>query len=226
VCALGPSAIAPIVELEFGDVDRMLSRGRVRYPPSVVRIELLRSFAAATAAGDEAMLGGVDPTALVKDPAVPDSTGDLRARAAADLSRVPNVVAALYERPFDRLGTLPELHGWSSSDAQTSASRFRQAVAGWRRGLLGDGPLVPERSTDAPRRVVAGAVAAWRELATIEDAACREERCGALADRLLGILPDCREEDTRAAQPVTMTASTELGRELAAELLALPEDAL
>jgi hypothetical protein len=102
------------------------------------------------------------------------------------------------------LGTLPELYSWNCADPDSGAREFSSDVAAWRDGLLGRMRLYAEPSLRAPRLIVSGAVAAWRELRQLDDAAHREEERLRLAERVLEILPPSREEGTRAADAASL----------------------
>jgi hypothetical protein len=218
VCSLGPWALSPIAELELGDARAVLTRRRSRYPPPLVRLALMAEMSDSLGVATTPLDSGIELEDATDGPGMFDGPRDLRAAAAADLRAVPALAAAALASPLPALPDLPRLHGWDTAD-HLAGRDFRAVVDAWRDGLLDRGDLDPERSLRAPVRVISAAVAAWTELAGESDGIRREEARAALAERLLEFLPRCREEGTRAAEPVAMGDAGAIADELTALLL-------
>jgi hypothetical protein len=212
VCAVGESAVHAIRELEVGGEREQLRRDVPGYPPRVVRHALLGCMAAE-------LVGAARP-ALDVAPGAPELE-QLRAAAAVDLARLPALAEGILRTPLDDLGTLPHLFGWGDAFEARDGDRrrFRAAVAGWRRGLLGEADLGPIPSTEEPRRLISASMEAWRAVALMPDAGDRENARDAVAGRLLEVLPDCREDLTREAATAELPDAGALGEELSNALL-------
>jgi hypothetical protein len=227
VCAVGGSAAHAIAAIEVTDDVGMLSRTRPSYPPPAVRIAAMAAMAKALAVSSDAAIDGVDPEALTNGAPIVAKGRDVRAAAAADLAALPRLVRGIYG--FDVAGKrtpLPRLFALSVTDDRPG-EQFRQSLHTWMRGLLGEVPMIPKPRTDLPRRVIGAGFAAWGRVADIDDRKRRETGRAALSKRLLEVLPQCREEETRAASTSTLPDAASVGEELADALLqAVPEVAL
>jgi hypothetical protein len=214
VCCLGPWSLSLVELLEADDERTMLSRRRARYPPPIARLALMNDVAARLGLGTSAVWAATEP--LLEGDALDERGRDVRAAAAQDFAAMSTLSAAACTPPG-----IPEL----ARVYRVEPAAFRTAVGYWRDGLLGRTQVLPERSLRAPWRVAAGALAAWEEVAAEPDGVRREEERAALAERLLELLPDCREEGTRAAEATAVPDAAAAGRALAQDLLSLEVEA-
>jgi hypothetical protein len=110
---------------------------------------------------------------------------------AADLAAVPEIARAVVDQPLAGERALPQLCGFSA--------RLATDADAWRRRLLGGPEPAAQATLSAARATVAGAVAAWREVACEPDAGRRAERRDALARRTRAVLARSHPPGRRAA---------------------------
>ena len=124
----------------------------------------------------------------------PDADPGLRRRLETDLAAVHAVAGAVAERPLDGAGALPALLAFGPQ-------RFtEQGDAGrWRRRLLAAPKPPAETTLPAARLAVAGAVAAWRDVAQEPDAEPRAKARDTLAARVRDVVHRCHPQGRRAA---------------------------
>jgi hypothetical protein len=223
VHAIGGWAARAVVELEwFGDASMLARRGR--YPPAVVRLDLLARLAGGL--GMAAPLGGVDPAAITTGPPVLDGTGaDLRAAAAEDWRALPAIVEAISTWPMCGLGGFKGLFGWDGAQSTDAARELARYVDDWTGMLLSSEYLRPDRSLPAARWVAGAAVAAWTRVSAVEDPALREDARSRAAKRVLTVVAASREEGFRAPGEPVVPDPEALAAELTDLLLAAsPEE--
>jgi hypothetical protein len=214
VLSTGPAAAWAMGELLETTGEGMLTSRDPRYPPPIVREAVMAGVleAAGLAHGS-----GVPAYAApaVEDVEI-DGDGDApRAAAHAALSALEPVAAAIVIEPIAGEEPLPALCAWR-------ATRFGLDgdVAWWRDQFLGEADPVPPAGPDvrSARLAVAGAVAAWQELAADVDESRLGERTEELARRVRTVLPDCRPGGRRAARAEVAPDVTEAREALASAL--------
>ncbi len=217
VHAMGPWAVTAMAELERGDEASMLARGRPRYPPAAVRLDLL-SRLAAKLGGAVTLPAGTAAGALVDGPPLMRGHVDLRQAAEQDRRMLGKIVGAISDWSLDGLGGFRELFGWN-------AAELAGYVDHWTTLLLSDEKLFPDVSLPAARQLAAATAAAWAKVAGIADAEQRELARAKLAARALKIIATSREEQTRAPDEAAMPDPRTLARDLTELLLsAEPSD--
>jgi hypothetical protein len=218
VMHMGYAAVWSMTELEMADERTMLKR-KLQYPAPVVRLALMAHIADRLGVNGQAALHGLCPEAMVVGEPVMEGQRDLRQIAATDLKLVPKMAAAILEQPLADIGHFPELCGWNSYDFAPHGT-----VDNWVDTLRGRIPLYPEQTLSAARLIISGAVSAWVEVSAIADDEERADEQARLAKNVLEILPQSREEGTRAAEPPPAQNVEMLGNKLARLLLeASPE---
>lgn len=188
---MGGAHLWALGELERGPDAAMLDP-KPAYPPPLLR----HAFIAELLRGAGLPLSEALPTRLT-DPRealarlLPDGAG----KALQCLMRALTPLArAFVGRPLQGRATLPELCGWDGSALSANGD-----VGWWRGELTGIREPVPEQAADVPRLLTAASVGAAAEILDDEDPERRDERIASLRDRLLIVLPQCREPGTRAA---------------------------
>jgi hypothetical protein len=203
VLLTGPAALWAIAELEMRPAAGLLRSPSGSYPPPLVRLAVAREVAvqAGLPAGSQVFSAACLP-------------GQRADWAGRQLSCAPAVARALLDLeagPGRALGSL----GTATASAYDDG-----VIAGWREELLGAGELAGEQTLDAARVVAAGCVDAWQRAAGSVPGAggtAELDRVAArLADRALGLLPDCAEPGTRAAG--LAVDAGELARQFLADL--------
>jgi hypothetical protein len=180
----------------------------VRYPSPLVRLALLAEVADKLGIDGRVGLHGIDARMLAPGP------GQGNGIVAEDLRLVPKVATAVVGHSLADIGSFQQLYAWQAQDFLAGGR-----VEGWARALRTPALLFPEQSLRAARLLIAGAVAAWAEVALIPDRAERADATVALRETLLPVLAKSREEGTRAAAPGALPDTEELGEELAGLLL-------
>ena len=215
VCSMGPWAVRAMVELELADDRTMLKSNKPRYPSSVVRLDLLARVADVLGLEGRAALGdNVELEKLVNGPPLMDGNRNLRQIAADDLKMVPKIVTIVMTKSLADLSRFKDLYDWNVSDFSPGGR-----VDNWAQDLRNPANLYPEKSLRAARMLISGAVAAWTEVAAIDDATKRQEARERLAKNLLPVLAESREEGTRATEPIAEPDVTNLGDQLTQMLL-------
>lgn len=215
VCSMGPWAVRAMVELELADDRTMLKRNKPRYPSSVVRLDLLAHVADVLGLDGRAALGGnVQLEKLVNGPPLMEDNRDLRQAIAEDLKMIPKIVDIVMKKSLVDLGRFKDFYDWNVADFRPGGS-----VYNWAQDLRNPANLYPEKSLRAARMLISGAVAAWTEVAAIDDATKRQEAREQLAKSLLPVLAESREEGTRATEPIAEPEITNLGDQLTQMLL-------
>lgn len=212
--AVGPAYDWVLSELEFATPTVMLTNS-TPYPPRVVRRELVARILAAL----ELDPGQAVPQFGSPAPAQLGSNGAASDALRRQLASASAVAGALAR---DRLGSVDPLPGLLDWDPAVFSRDGR--IDRWRGRWLSDQRVAPETNVRSAREAIAGAVAAWCEVARIRSDALRRRATARLCDRVLEVLPECREEGTRAAAPPPVSVD-DLGERFAAELLQveLPE---
>jgi hypothetical protein len=203
VLLTGPAALWAIAELEMRPAPGLRRSPSGSYPPPLARLAVAREVAvqAGLPAGSQ-VFSATGPSARQADWA-----GRLLSCAAAVASALLALEAGP-GRPLRSLGTA------------TTRAYDDGVIAGWRRELLEAGEPAAEQTLDAARFAAAGCVDAWQRAAGAApgaDGTAELDRAAArLADRALGLLPDCAEPGTRAAG--TAPDAGELARQFLADL--------
>jgi hypothetical protein len=204
VLAAGPWAAWAIAELELADEASMF-KDRPRYPSPVVRLALLHQLA------EELEVS--DPTVKIRIAPAEISGKFAQSKAAEDLKQVPSIARTLLTQKLGDSGSVIELFRWNRDDFLPGGG-----VNQWKRDLL-DESAGPEQTLAAARLIVAGGVAAWAEISTIEDGQERNRARTRLKDILLDILPKSREDKTRAGVLESTEPAQNFGQDLARLLL-------
>src|SRR5262249_3488456 len=142
-------------------------------------------------------------------------TLNLRENAGDDLKAVKSVAHTVCHRTLIEDYALTDLLGWSKERVKIETGD----VAVWKDGLRGRAPLSPRKKLDAARSIISGAVAAWAEVTAIPDDSARETAYEKLKKNLLEILPQSREEGTRASSPVPEDTTQKFSDDLTSFLL-------
>jgi hypothetical protein len=174
----GPSVSWAIEELEIR-ADKDLLEPRDTYPPPVTRLSALQYMLKQVGVPPE------ETIITIPDADTGASAAHTRVRGFED--RISPVVDALFSI---------DVGGTTLSTLGANATARRQNAALWRDELLKDEPLSPVRTLEAARECVSGAVWAWQRSPDADDAVVR------LRERVLAVLPECREDGVRAAPPV------------------------
>jgi hypothetical protein len=216
VLGLGHWATWSMGELVMAEDASMLSHCPT-YPSPLVRLALMDGISEKLGGKKSGALGGLELRARAPA-AAEDET--LRRRASRDMTFVPKVVRSAVGEPLLGSLTFPQLVGFRADDF---AERGRTDL--WRDVLLGKADPYPEKTLEAPRLVVSGAVAAWARVSAMDDPERRARERRTLERNIPEILVENREEGTRSAPPVPSDRSAELGDRLVEVLLgARPED--
>ena len=210
---VGAAHLWALNELETGEGEALVQRVP-GYPPPIVRravtAELLRCS------------GLPDSEALPAVPAAPALEelkigGADRERVERQLGAVGAVAQALAEEPIVEKSSLRELLPLRV-DQVSRSGRSGQ----WRKELAGAAEARPEPLLEAARLATAGALAEWAETMAEPDQERRLARTDRLRQRMLEVVPNCREPGKRAAREGAGAGIAELARELAREANALP----
>jgi hypothetical protein len=203
--AIGPSSLIALLPLELGTEEHMLDRERGRYPAPAVRIALIAAMASKLGLDAASVL---QDAALSDQPPYADALGaQLPAVIHDDLSRVPDVAAALVNYQVAGQDTLATLSGFSPRD-------FVPEGVVWRRAehLVGNG-RVSDRGIRVARSLVSAGVVAWQQVTALPDPAKRASGLTALGEVLVDRIIDSAEEGTRSAEAVVGEVS--VGAEVA-----------
>jgi hypothetical protein len=226
VTAMGPWAARAMAELELADESAMLSRGRgangSAYPSAVARLELMRCVLKTLGLEREReiALGEFHPEAMLKGAPIMKGDRNLRELAARDLGLIPKIVSAAMAESLGGLGTFKQFFGWDTVAANVPPESQRYFEAGgivdnWADGLIGRGPLIPNKSLSAARLLTCSGLKAWLQLAAEnENAVSRTKASSALKENLLTMVEQSREEGRRAAEPYGVAEVSRLGEEL------------
>jgi hypothetical protein len=193
--AVGAGAITAVVQLELDTEERLLDRGRGRYPSPAVRLALLAELAERLGIDGRSALAGFDPWALAAThggDGAPDPLEPERSAARADLAKVAPVAAAVLAAPLGGAGPLDGLFRFKAADHRPGGRVVEWAEAVER------GDARPDATLRAPRDQVGGAVLAWLRLSAIADDRRREESLDALAGSLLPLVIASRKPGTRS----------------------------
>ncbi len=209
---VGSAHLWAIAELEQGDAGRLVRRS-ANYPPPLVRhavtTELLRGVGPPADKALPPMPAAVDVAALRLEP------GD-RERVEALLEATPFVAAALAGKP-----TMGELNLRELAAPHRSRLARDGRVGRWKRRLSGSKDARPEAKIEAPRLAAVGAVAEWVETMAEPDGERRRDRAERLRQRMLSVVPRCREPGVRAAGAGARAAMLGLARATAREAAAV-----
>ncbi len=213
---VGGAHLWALSELEGGG-DEMLVRRVSGYPPPLVRqavaADLLRLYGLSEA---EAL----PPVPVLPTLAELDVPDDARERVGRQLAAATAVAEALVEEPIVADLGLRDL--LPPRLAQIGGSG---ACGRWRRALAGDAEPQAEPELEAARLATAGALAEWAATMAESDEEARLARAVRLRDRMLDVVPYCREEGTRAAGETQDGAElAALTRAVAQEVRALPPE--
>lgn len=213
---VGAAHLWTLSELEGGG-DEMLVRRLPGYPPPLVR---------QTVAADLLGLYGLsEAEALPPAPMLPtlsqlDVSDDARGRVGRQLAAAAAVAAALVEEPIVADLNLSELLPSRPAELGDSGACGR-----WRRAFAGDAEPQAEPELEAARLATAGALAEWAATMAEPDEEARLARARRLRDRMLEVVPYCREEGTReAGETGDGDELADLAREVAREARALPPE--
>jgi hypothetical protein len=180
VYSMGPAAVFGIVELELDDEEKMLM-GKRKYPPPLVRLRILAQVAGQL---------GLDVTAALKPVGL---AGDAGPHEAAMAMGAEAVVEAALSDPLETHGPFHNLFGWNPTYFAPSGQSWN-----FREGLRDRIPLTVKPGIRTARLLTSAAVAAWQEVAMIDDPDLREAERSALAERFFPAVKRGREEVTRA----------------------------
>src|SRR5262249_23942975 len=195
------------------DEKTMLS-SKPRYPSSVVRLELLAQIVETLGMSRQDALGNLQPKALIHGSPIIERDIDLRHVASSDFTIIPFCVNAVTTTPLLDGYRFKDLYNWNVTDFSPYGS-----VDNWKQVLLASGRLYPEKRLESPRMVISGAVAAWTSICTITDAMQRKESYLQLANRLLPVLKDSREEGVRGISRTAEPDTIGLGNQVAQWIL-------
>jgi hypothetical protein len=216
-CAMvGAAHLWALTEIEGGG-DEMLVRRAAGYPPPLVRqavaAEVLRCYRLCES---EAQFP-IPPLPALTELVVSESD---RLRVERQLAAVPAVARALVEEPTVAGRSLRSLFEPRPDQIGRSG-----ASAAWQQMFAGDAVAQAEQEVDAARLATAGAFAAWADTMTAPDEETRLAQAERLRERMLDVVPYCREEGTRAAGEEEGGADlTALAAEVAREAEALPPE--
>jgi hypothetical protein len=203
VLLAGPAFIWAITELETRPAPALDRIKESRYPPPLVRLEVIRAIAERAFPERE--------VARFSSSLPGDDTG-----LKALLDRVPAVADALLN--------LTTGGGQLRGLATATARAYEEGdITDWQRQLLGRDEPVPERSLGAARFCAAASVAAWQSLASEDvSAPTFAARTADLAGQVLGVLPKCAERGTRGglSERYTVAEAENLAERFAADLFA------
>jgi hypothetical protein len=189
-----------------------------RYPPGAVRLAFLAQLSKELGMTHVDILSGLDPGELASPGRNGEEDSAYKRVARTDLALVPKLAAGIARLELDGLGTLKELCGWSDN-----AFRPGGDVDDWSRGFRGKGHLAARKNIRGARLAISGAVAAWSAIAGIDDEDRRSAERSKLADKVLGIIPDCAEPGTRAAGETSTPVLEAVGDEVADALLRIDD---
>ncbi|HEX5745999.1 MAG TPA: hypothetical protein VFZ09_07130 [Archangium sp.] len=199
--SMGTAALWALTEFAWRPSERMRESYDRRYPPAVIRLELMAQVAEALGFGEEARrpLRGMEAARLVKgDP-----------RAERELALVPRVVGLA-------LGRLP---GVDCSFAEMLDFRHAHFEVDW--------PHVPEPiNLLTSRRLASAALRGWLQTERIEADARREEARRRLAEQALELLAAPYVLELRGEDAEATASAGVLGKELGALLAGMGPEAL
>jgi hypothetical protein len=211
---MGQWAVWAITELEMAD-DLTMLKSKPLYPSPIVRLSLLSAVADRLKLDGRAALQGLNPERItICQPHFDQGTHQLCRIAAEDMRLVEDVAAAVVENPLAGLGRFDQWCDWRAEEFQDGG-----VVYHWKEGFCGREALRPERTLRAARLIASGAVAAWAEITDIEDSVEHKEALAKLAEDMVPMIVQCREEGTRAARGMPLTDTQALGGKLARLLL-------
>jgi hypothetical protein len=172
-------------------------RNAPAYPPRLVRLALGEHLLGELGLPREQGVPAVDPTPALAELDLGTEAGADRARTASLIAAASDVAQAVATEAVVGDHRLADVVSWRPDPFRAGGD-----VAFWRDQWHGSGTVVPERDLQVPRHAIAGAVAEWLDVGREADPGRRSDRVAALAERVLRVLPDCREPGTRAAEPV------------------------
>jgi len=213
---VGAAHLWALGELEGGG-DELLVRRVAGYPPPLVRQAVVAEFL---------RLYGVPEAEALPPAPVPPALADLnvsaedRERVGRQLGAAGAVAGALVEEPLVAGLGLRELLPPRLDQIGRSGACGR-----WQHAFAGDAEAQAEPALEAARLATAGAVAEWAATMAEPDEEARLARAARLRERMLEVVPHCREEGERAADGTREDADlTALMREVAQEARALPPE--
>lgn len=208
---VGAAHLWAIAELERGS-DETLLRGGSAYPPPIVRHAVAAHTLASLGLDGVEALPPVPPAVAVDELRI---EGPERERVGRMLELAPAIALALLDEPLVDAARLRDL-------APPDPSRLaRSGKAGrWGRELAGEAEVRPEPTLEAPRLATVGGLAEWANAMEEPDGERRRERAGRLRERMLDLLPDCREPGVRAGEEDRHSVVV-LAREVAQEAMAV-----
>jgi hypothetical protein len=196
LASMGPALIWALAHYELGSPDRLLDRGRGRYPAPLVRIRLLTAMCTELALPVPVDFGALD--ALLA-PVMTDVDADAplaarrREAVAGDLAAVGAVAKALVTLDVDGSGSVPTLLATDSAVYAPGGRVGRRAEA------LRQGGAAHGEGLDVVRELAAASAAAWQQVQAVEDLRERQDATAALTLETVEQLIRSREPSTRAA---------------------------
>jgi hypothetical protein len=225
VLLTGPAALWAITELEARPAAGLRRAPSGSYPPPLARLAVAREVARQDGLPAGSGFFPADPERTPADCAtatlIPGGQAVVVDWAERLAGCAPAVAASL-------LGLAAGAGFPLRSVGATIARAYdRGIIGGWRKELLGGGEPTGEESLEAARVVAAASVAAWQVIAEREDSApgadaalALDAATARLAERVLAVLPECREPGTRAAGAAPDAGA--LARDILADLDADP----
>lgn len=216
-----------MAELELGDEPAMLT-AKLRYPPPVVRLALMASFARELKLDGGSALAAA---AFEQATASPLLEEDEWQQTAADLRIADAVAASIVGLEIEGAGPLKKLIGWDAGMFNPGGTVDILSRA------LRKGTALPKQEIRGARLYTSASVAAWSSLtrdwarenpgAAPEDEAGRRTRVEGqreqmyeLSKHVRTVVSESREGGTRSSEKVTpVTESARLGVELGELLL-------
>jgi hypothetical protein len=160
LASMGPAAFAALLPYEVGTEQRMLDRGRGRYPAPAVRLAASVEAGRRLGLDLDPVLGGLDLAGLVS--ARPDDPlAGARAAVRADLAVARRLAAALVDDGLLGLGPVATLFGFSTADFAAAGPVELRADE-----LLAGTPPGGGGSPRAVREVASAGFAAWVRLSS------------------------------------------------------------
>lgn len=207
LASLGPGLIGALVRYELGGPDRLLDRGRGRYPAPLVRLRLLEALCTELALPVPEDLGALDTLLgpVLNDPA-PEDPVAARRRAAVqgDLEVVAAVAKAVVTLDVDGSGTVPALLGTDPA-AYLPGGRVARRTAALRHPGVAHG-----EGLQVVRELAAASAAAWQQVQAIADARERQDAAVALTAETVDQLIRSREPSTRGATAETAVTDSDV----------------
>lgn len=227
IFCMGPWALWTVNEAEFSD-DRVMTKNKTLYPAPVTRLALMRHVLAFLDIPDNTidltvrgLLGNNTTSSIMNFPELPLAEGERETTVNLDLTLARSVAGALVDLTVGTAGRLRDLCNWDKSEFEPYETVYLYAA-----DFLNTGRPRPIQELKGARICASAAIAAWVAVSAMPDPVRRDEGRAKLAESVLPVIRESRQEGTRAAKGYRKSEVDALGAQFGNQLLHMEADDL